>query len=108
MVFNDGPLGFAINAELGEARSAPVEFVVPGSQADQGGVKANDIVVASDMGTKNITEFLAAMNTRPRPFTIPFRRSTRPTPAVPKNAFGEHQTEATARPETRVNFCGPN
>ena len=78
-VFNDGPLGFKLNAKSADAKFAKVTTVEEGGQAAQGGVTVGDIVVAEDMGAKNIAEVMAAMNTKPRPLTIPFRRGMRPT-----------------------------
>ena len=79
VVFNDRPLGFKLNAKSADAKFAKVKTVEEGGQAAQGRVTVGDIVVASDMGAKNIAEVRAAMNTKPRPLTIPFRRSMRPT-----------------------------
>ena len=82
MVFKDGPLGFTLNARSAEAAFATAKNVIAGGQAAQGGVTVGDIVVANDMGAKKIAEVIAVMNTKPRPLTIPFRRSTAPVSGV--------------------------
>ena len=79
VVFKNGPLGFTLQSRSTDATLATVKTVTAGGQAAQGGVTVNDTVVANDMGAKNIAEVIAAMNTKPRPLTIPFRRGIRPT-----------------------------
>ena len=80
MVFADGPLGFTVGANSADDKFLTVKTLVAGGQAVQAGVAVNDIIVASDMGAKNTNEVVSAMNTKPRPFKIPFRRATRPVP----------------------------
>ena len=82
VVFNRGPLGFSLNAKSGDAEFATVRSVTARGQAARGGVAVFDNVVANDMGARNIAEVIAVMNTKPRPLTIPFRRSTRPIPGI--------------------------
>ena len=80
MVFKDGPPGFTVGANSADAKFLTVKTLVAGGQAVQGGVAVNDIIVASDMGATSIAEVVAAMNTKPRPLTIPFRRATPSAP----------------------------
>ena len=69
-----------MGATSADAKFLTVKTLVAGGQAVQAGVAVNDIIVASDMGAKNTNEVVSAMNTKPRPLKIPFRRSTRPVP----------------------------
>ena len=69
-----------MGANSADAKFLTVKTLVAGGQAVQGGVAVNDIIVASDMGATSIAEVVAAMNTKPRPLTIPFRRATPSAP----------------------------
>ena len=82
MTFKDGPLGFTSGAKSAGASFLTVKTLIAGGQAVQGGVTMGDMIVASDMGATSIAEVVAAMNTKPRPLTIPFRRATPSAPGT--------------------------
>ena len=82
MTFKDGPLGFTVGAKSADAKFLTVKTLIAGGQAVQGGVAVGDMIVASDMGATSIAEVVAAMNTKPRPLTIPFRRATPSAPGT--------------------------
>ena len=86
VVFKDGPLGFKMNAATPGAKFAQVLEVIPGGQAAIGGVEVDDIIVASDFGTLTITELMSAVQSRPRPLVMAFRRPPPPLKREMKRA----------------------